>query len=73
MTLTAAQRARLHPMQFACPKQRSFPIHDAKRVRAALSYWNNPRVKSSTKCTGGKKRICNAAERFHIDSSVCPR
>ena len=67
--LTAADRRRLKPSQFACPDQRAYPINDKGHIISALGRY---RQADTLKCKGGAKRICTAAKKAKIHTEVCP-
>jgi Family of unknown function (DUF6582) len=54
--------------RFACPDQRKYPLNSKKRVRNALSRYDQ---KKTVKCTGGKERICRAAKEYGIKARSC--
>jgi len=54
---------------FGCPKEKTWPLGTEARVRAAVSYYNNPRV--TNKCTGLKERICARAKKLGIEVEMC--
>lgn len=58
--LTAAQRERLPPSDFACPPL-GYPISDPSHVASARSYYKR---KYTYKCPQGKKKICTRARKF---------
>ena len=67
--LTAADRRRLKPSQFACPDERAYPINDKGHIISALGRY---RQADTLKCKGGAKRICTAAKKAKIHTEVCP-
>jgi hypothetical protein len=70
-TVRIAERERLRARgQLACPRQLKYPIDTYAHVRSALSYYGH---KNTVKCPGGRERICRAARKFGIESTVCGR
>lgn len=64
--LDAAQRKEIPSEDFACPKERKLPIHDAAHVRAALSRFDQTDFSSCDK-EEARSRILAAAKRLGVD------
>lgn len=74
--LTAAQRKRLRPSQFALPDSRRLPIHDARHVRnaaARLTQMIKRGTVSRHEYKEALSRIWKAEERFKIGRFRKPR
>lgn len=54
---------RLSRSQFACPRERKYPLNTKKRAANAHARYNQKRT---AKCGGGLERILEAERRFGI-------
>ena len=67
--LTTKRRNELKDSQFAYPKQRKMPIHDASHVRSAMSRFNQVTGVSDSEKRTAYRKILSAAKKFGIDAS----
>jgi hypothetical protein len=67
--LSAADEDRVDAQDFAFPKQRKEPIHDARHVRNAIARFDQVEGVSDADRDAAWKRITAAARRFGVDVS----
>jgi hypothetical protein len=65
--LSAAEENRIATTQFAFPKQRKEPIHDAAHVRNAIARFDQVEGVTDTERDQAWKRIKAAAKKFDVD------
>lgn len=66
-SMSTAEQSRLKPSQFAFPKERKEPIHDAAHVRNAIARFNQVEGVSDAEREEAWKRITRAAKRFDVE------
>jgi len=64
--LTTTRRNKLSNQAFACPRDRKFPINDARHVRNAMARFDQVESKFCHPAVA-KRRILRAAKKFGID------
>ena len=72
MSLTPAQRAALQADQFAFPRTRNCPIHDAKHVKLAWGMVENVQGVTTAERADARVRIMAAAESYGVDHAELP-
>ena len=65
--ITEANRDRIADDNFAFPKERKEPIHDAAHVRNAIARFNQVQGVSDAERDEAWKRIRTAAKKFDVD------
>ena len=63
------EREEIGAGEFAFPKERKEPIHDAAHVRNAISRFNQVEGVTDEERDAAWKRIRHAASRFHVEIS----
>jgi len=69
-SISAAKRNHLPSEDFAFPKQRKEPLHDAEHVRNAIARFEQVEDVSDAERDRAWKRILAAAERFGVEVSA---
>jgi hypothetical protein len=67
--MSTAEQDRLDTDEFAFPKERKEPIHDASHVRNAIARFDQVEGVSDHERDEAWKRILRAAKRFDVDVS----
>ena len=65
--LTEARRDRITNQDFAFPKERKEPIHDAAHVRNAVARFRQVQDVTDTERDGAWKRIKAAAKKYKVE------
>ena len=65
--LSAEERERLPPREFAFPKQRKEPIEDAAHVRAAVARFNQVKDVTDKERDEAWERIKRAAKKYDVE------
>ena len=65
--VSTAEENRMAKQEFAFPKQRKEPIHDARHVRNAVARFDQVENVSDADRDRAWKRITTAAKRFDVD------
>ncbi|HEV2078782.1 MAG TPA: DUF6582 domain-containing protein [Allosphingosinicella sp.] len=65
--LSAEEREKLPPKEFAFPKQRKEPIEDAAHVRAAVARFNQVKGVTDRERDEAWERIKRAARKYDVE------
>lgn len=65
--VSTAEQNRMDTQEFAFPKQRKAPIHDARHVRNAIARFDQVEGVSDADRDAAWKRITSAANKFGVD------
>ncbi|MGD9956338.1 MAG: DUF6582 domain-containing protein [Candidatus Nanopelagicales bacterium] len=69
MALSEDERDELDRDEFAFPKERKLPIHDASHVRNAVARFDQVEGVSDAERDAAWKRLQKAAEKFDVELS----
>ncbi len=70
--ITEASRDHIADENFAFPKERKEPIHDAAHVRNAIARFGQVKGVTAAERTAAWKRIQSAAKKHNVEISVEP-
>lgn len=65
--ITEASRDHIAGENFAFPKERKEPIHDAEHVRNAIARFNQVQGVTDSERDAAWKRIRSAAKKYHVE------
>jgi hypothetical protein len=65
--ITEASREHIDDENFAFPKERKEPIHDAAHVRNAIAHFNQVQGVSDSERDAAWKRIRSAAKKHNVE------
>lgn len=70
--ITEASRDRIADQDFAFPKERKEPIHDAAHVRSAIARFGQVEGATGAERDAAWKRIKSAAKKYNVEISGEP-